>query len=88
MAVRVAPELAESFFTTWNARDPYGWKELVERGAVVSLPAETKVKFLKLVSGNLSLVRVLEGEREGEAVYVPWGSFEFTGDDTAPWPPR
>ena len=87
-AMKVGAELWESFVTTWNARDPYGWKELIEEGAVVALTAGTKVKFLKLVSGNLALVRVLEGEREGEAVYVPWESFQLTGDDTAPWPPN
>lgn len=88
IALTVGEELWGRFFTTWNARDPYGWKELVEEGAAISLPAGTRVKFLKLVSGNLALVRVLEGEREGSALYVPWESFQFTGEDDAPWPPQ
>ena len=88
MAVRPSMVTRAEFDLVWDARDVHGWRELVERGAIVSLPAGTPVKFLKLEPGNLALIRVVSGEREGEALNILWTGFILTGRDEAPWPPK
>ena len=88
MAFKLTSERKSEFDLIWDARDSHGWKKLVEQDVIVEIPAGTSVKFLRLEPGNLALVRVLEGQYEGQALNVLWTSFVFTRKDDAPWPPE
>jgi hypothetical protein len=59
----------EEIINAIKIQDEYGFKELLEQGRLILVPAPVKVKVIKRTWGKIQ-VRILEGQCEGKAVWV------------------
>jgi hypothetical protein len=75
----------------YQAKDTFGYKELITTGLLFLLPPQTPVKVLvqsrQLRTQHCLLVRVLEGEHAGTKGWVAIPNFQHTGSDSSDFPP-